>query len=138
MKRFVQAQQEEETQIDITPMLDVVFIMLIFFIVTASFVKEVGLDVIKPEPSQANESEDNRPIVVEINNQDEIRIDTRRVDKRSIKPTIVRMMAERPDSAIIVQAHKLSTTKAVVEAVDGIRAATGPAARAPVISVKND
>jgi biopolymer transport protein ExbD len=136
MKRFVQAQQEEETQIDITPMLDVVFIMLIFFIVTASFVKEIGLDVIKPPPSEVNESENNRPIVVEINNQDEIRIDTRRVDKRSIKPTVVRLMAERPDSAIIIQAHKLSSTKAVVEAVDGIRAATGPTGSAPVISVK--
>lgn len=124
MKRLGKGKDGEETDIDITPMLDVVFIMLIFFIVTASFVKESGIDINKPPASNEPPPLDApRPIVVEINDLDEIRIEDRLIDTRAIKPTITRMKAESPDSAVIVKVTKKSTTKTVVAAIDGIREA---------------
>lgn len=136
MRKFFQSAPTEESEIDITPMLDVVFIMLIFFIVTASFVKEVGLDVNKPEDNNSSEPSEIRPIVISVNARDEIRIENRLIDARSIRPTMVRLITEEPDAAIIVQAHKESSTKMVIVAVDGIRAATGPEGKPPTVTVK--
>lgn len=124
MKRLGKALPEEETDIDITPMLDVVFIMLIFFIVTASFVKESGLDLNKPPESNEPPPVDApKPIVVEINEINEIRIQNRLVDFRRIKPTITRLKAESPESSVIVKVDPKSKTKAIIQAVDGIRQA---------------
>jgi len=107
MKRLGKQQNEEEADIDITPMLDVVFIMLIFFIVTASFVKESGLDLNKPPVTETPPDADApRPIVVEINDLSEIRIDNRLLDKRAIKSTVTRLKAERPDAAVVIKAEK--------------------------------
>ena len=133
MKRLGQGKNEEETDIDITPMLDVVFIMLIFVIVTASFVKETALDVNKPPASNEPPPPDApKPIVVEINEVNEIRIDDRIVDVRAVKPTITRMKAESPESSVIVKAAKKSKTRTVVQAIDGIREANVPA---PTVSL---
>ena len=124
MKRLGKAKAEEQTDIDITPMLDVVFIMLIFFIVTASFVKESGIGVNKPESSNEPPPIDApRPIVVVVNELNEIRIDERLVDYRAVRPTIIRMKAESPESSVIVKVDPDAKTKTVIEAVDGIRAA---------------
>jgi len=124
MKRLGKAHGDDETDIDITPMLDVVFIMLIFFIVTASFVKESGLDINKPPKTDEPPPLDApKPIVVEVNDLNEIRIQNRVVDHRAIKPTITRLKAESPDSSVIVKVDKKSKTKAVIRAIDGIRAA---------------
>jgi biopolymer transport protein ExbD len=122
MKRFGNAKKEDETDIDITPMLDVVFIMLIFFIVTASFVKESGIGLNKPADSNEPPNPDAPPpIVVSINNLSEIRIEDRLVDYRAVKPTIIRMRAESPESSVIVKVDPKAKTKSIVEAVDGIR-----------------
>ena len=124
MKRLGKANNEEETDIDITPMLDVVFIMLIFFIVTASFVKESGLDINKPP--QSNEPPDPtapKPIVVEINKLNEITIERNVVDHRAIKSTVTRLKAERPDSNVVVRVDPKAQTKTIIQAVDGIKSA---------------
>ena len=122
MKRFGNAKKEDETDIDITPMLDVVFIMLIFFIVTASFVKESGIGLNKPADSNEPPNPDAPPpIVVSINNLSEIRIEDRLVDYRAVKPTIIRMRAESPESSVVVKVDPKAKTKSIVEAVDGIR-----------------
>ena len=122
MKRLGNAKKEEETDIDITPMLDVVFIMLIFFIVTASFVKESGIGLNKPAASNEPPNPDAPPpIVVSINNLSEIRIEDRLVDFRAVKPTIIRMKAESPESSVIVKVDPKAKTKSIVEAIDGIR-----------------
>lgn len=124
MKRLGKAQNEEETDIDITPMLDVVFIMLIFFIVTASFVKESGIGL--NNPPQSNEPpplDAPKPIVVNVSELSEIKIQDRLVDARAIKANIIRLRAESPESAVIVKVSKKAKTRAVVEAIDGIRAA---------------
>ena len=124
MKRLGRASNEEETDIDITPMLDVVFIMLIFFIVTASFVKESGIGLNKPEASQTPpDPTDVKPIVVEVNDLNEIRIQNRLVDRRAVKPTILRLKAESPESGVIVKVDEKSKTKAIVQAIDGIQEA---------------
>lgn len=124
MRRLGKSENEEEADIDITPMLDVVFIMLIFFIVTASFVKETAIDINKP-PASDNppDPEAPRPIVVEINKLSEVRIANRLLDYRRIKPTITRLKAESPDSSVIVKVDPKAKTKAIIQAIDGIRQA---------------
>jgi len=114
---------QEETEVDITPMLDVVFIMLIFFIVTASFVKESGLNLNKP-PLTEKRDVPNSSIVVEISANDEIRIQNRLVQTAAIKSTMVRMLAETPEAKVSVRLHPHTTTKAMVGVIDGIRSAS--------------
>ncbi len=124
MKRIGKANNEEETDIDITPMLDVVFIMLIFFIVTASFVKESGLDINKPPASDEPPNPDApKPIVVEISDLSEIRIQNRLVDHRAVKANITRLKAESPKSSVLVKLDPKAKTKAIIQTIDGIREA---------------
>ena len=87
--------EEEENEINLTPMLDVVFIMLIFFIVTASFIKEAGIDVNRPDAPTAISVADAN-ILIAISSNDEIWIDRRMIDPRAVRPNIERMHAEDP------------------------------------------
>ena len=113
----------DEAQIDLTPMLDVVFIMLIFFIVTASFIKEAGLDVNRPDaPVQQTKPEDAN-ILVMINANDEIWIDRRLIDPRAVRANIERLHAENPDGSVVIQANKKSTNKMLVWVMDASRSA---------------
>ena len=100
--------QEEETAIDLTPMLDVVFIMLIFFIVTASFVKESGLDVIRPQNNDQNEDDDeeNKNILVTIDQTQTISIDRLRGDRGSVLPRLKQLLADRPEAAVVVSSSE--------------------------------
>jgi biopolymer transport protein ExbD len=113
---------EESSEIDLTPMLDVVFIMLIFFIVTASFIKEAGIEVNRPEASTASQKE-NVNILIAVSPTNEIWIDKRRVDKRAVRSVIERMHAENPKGAVVVQADNKSSTETVVAVLDASRAA---------------
>lgn len=113
---------EEGSEIDLTPMLDVVFIMLIFFIVTASFIKEAGIEVNRPEASTSNKKE-NVNILVAVSATNEVWIDKRRVDKRSVRSVIERMHAENPKGAVVVQADNESNTETVTAVIDAARAA---------------
>lgn len=124
MKRLGKALAEDETDIDITPMLDVVFIMLIFFIVTASFVKESGLGLYSPPTNNDPPPLDApKPIVVKVTDLNEIKIQDRIVDFRAVKPTITRLKAESPESSVVVRVDPKAKTKTIIQAVDGIRAA---------------
>ncbi len=116
------AATEEGSGIDLTPMLDVVFIMLIFFIVTASFIKEAGIEVNRPEASTASPAE-NVNILVAVSATNEIWIDKRRVDKRAVRSVIERMHAENPKGAVVVQADNESNTETVAGVIDAARAA---------------
>lgn len=116
------AGDESSAEIDLTPMLDVVFIMLIFFIVTASFVKEAGIEVNRPQASTA-ESRENVNILVAISANNEIWIDQRRIDKRSVRSVIERLRAENPKGAVVVQADSASNTETVTTVIDAARAA---------------
>ena len=109
----------EESKINLTPMLDVVFIMLIFFIVTATFVKEVGLDVNQPEDDKPKTIDpDKKSIVIRITNRDRIIIAQRDVDIRSVRANIERLHAENPEAPVIIQPHGDATTKTIVHIID--------------------
>lgn len=108
--------------IDITPMLDIVFIMLIFFIVTTSFVKESGVTVSRPSAQTAEEKKGSN-ILVAIRANGEIWIDRRAIDVRAVRPNIERMKAENPEGAVIIQADEFSPTGLLVKVMDQIRLA---------------
>jgi len=114
--------EEEETEINLTPMLDVVFIMLIFFIVTASFIKEAGIDVRRPEAS-AVVPKPKANILVAISANNEIWIDRKNIDKRSVKAAFERLLAENPEGSVVIQADKEAYTETVVIVADAARQA---------------
>lgn len=121
MKRLYQ-QNDDESAIDITPMLDIVFIMLIFFVVTSSFVKESGIDVNRPSAS-TTERKETGSILVAISMDNNVWIDKRRVDPDAIRPNIERLHAENPEGAVVIQADKASTSGLLVKVMDQIRLA---------------
>ena len=124
MRRYARRDEEEGAQINLTPMLDVVFIMLIFFIVTATFVKEVGLDVNQPEDDKPKTVDpDKRSIVVRITSRDRILIAQRDVDWRSVRANIERMHAENPEAPVVIQPHPESRTEVMVHVMDSARQA---------------
>lgn len=113
---------EDESSIDITPMLDVVFIMLIFFIVTATFVKEAGIDVNRPDAATAVKQE-KANILVAIDANNAIWIDRRQIDVRAVRPNIERLHAENPQGSVVIQADKESTTETLIKVMDAARSA---------------
>ena len=121
-QHFQNLVDEEEATIDMTPMLDVVFIMLIFFIVTASFVKEAGIDVNRPEAATAVKK-DRANILVAISDTGEIWINKRRVDARAVQANIERLHAENPQGTVVIQADKQATTETLIKVMDASRAA---------------
>jgi len=114
--------EAEEPGVDLTPMLDVVFIMLIFFIVTASFVKESGVDVSRPDAATAERKERGN-ILVAITENDQIWIDRRQVDPRAVRAHIERMHAENPQGAVVIQADKNSKNGLLVQVMDAAKLA---------------
>jgi biopolymer transport protein ExbD len=114
--------QDEKEDIDMTPMLDVVFILLIFFIVTASFVKEAGIDVNRPEAATAVKKE-RANILVAISDKGDIWINKRKVDVRSVQANIERLKAENPQGTVVIQADKKATTETLIKVMDSARAA---------------
>jgi biopolymer transport protein ExbD len=113
---------EDEAEINMTPMLDVVFIMLIFFIVTASFVKESGIDVNRPDASTATVKERGN-ILIAITASDQIWIDRRQVDIRAVRANIERLKAENPQGSVVIQADKNSKNGLLVQVMDASRQA---------------
>lgn len=113
---------EEDNEINLTPMLDVVFIMLIFFIVTASFIKEAGIDVNRPDAPTSEKVEDAN-ILIAISSNDEIWIDRRLIDPRAVRANIERMHAENPKGSVVIQADKKSTNNTLVQVMDAARSA---------------
>jgi biopolymer transport protein ExbD len=114
--------EDEDNEINLTPMLDVVFIMLIFFIVTASFIKEAGIDVNRPD-APTSESIADANILIAISSNDEIWMDRRLIDPRAVRPNIERMHAENPKGSVVIQADKKSTNNTLVIVMDAARAA---------------
>ena len=122
-RSIIQAAGEEaKAEINLTPMLDVVFIMLIFFIVTASFIKEAGIDVNRPDQTPQEKPEDAN-ILVAISAGNEIWIDRRRVDPRAVRANIQRLHAEDPKRTVIIQTDKRAYTETLVGVMDSARQA---------------
>jgi len=121
-RRSRQAIEEEENEINMTPMLDIVFIMLIFFIVTTSFVKPSGITVDQPTAATSERREQNN-ILVGINPEGEVWIDNRSVDVRAVRAHVERLRAENPDAAVIVQADEKAPSGLLVKVMDQVRLA---------------
>ena len=114
--------EEEDSPIDLTPMLDVVFIMLIFFIVTSTFVKDSGVNVTRPNAETAVPT-DASSIQVGIAANNQIWIEKRQVDKRAVRANIERGLAESPGAAVIIIADALSNTETLIDVLDQARLA---------------
>ncbi len=122
MRRGFVQEEDEESEVNLTPMIDVVFIMLIFFIVTASFVKESGIDINRPDAATSERKEKGN-ILVAISAEGQIWIDRRQVDPRALRANIERMHAENPHGAVIIQADRESKNKLLVQVMDAARLA---------------
>ena len=122
MARRRRSRERGGSEVNLTPMLDVVFIMLIFFIVTASFVKEAGIDVTRP-PAATAERKERGNILVAITANDQIWIDRRPVDPRALRANIERMHAENPQGSVVIQADKASKNGLLVQVMDAARLA---------------
>jgi biopolymer transport protein ExbD len=116
---------EDRAEIDLTPMLDVVFIMLIFFIVTASFLKENSLSVNVPDQSEEQQTQQSelKNVLIEVNASNEIYIDKRRVDQRAVRSLIAQKRAENPAASVIVRMHEKSKAERYVQIADAAREA---------------
>ena len=115
------AAAEEGSQIDLTPMLDVVFIMLIFFIVVASFIKEAGVEVNRPDDNQPDNPEDSTSILVEVASDNQIWMENRRVDIRAVRANIQRLLAEDPEAPVTIKVEKGAEAGIVVDVADAAR-----------------
>jgi len=117
--------EAEQADVNLTPLLDLVFIMLIFFIVTASFVREEGIELLRPEPSQQPPSDqDVQNVVLDISAEGQITLNGQRtIDLRSIQPNVERLKAENPDAAVIVRPANDTPTGRLVSVVDMVRQA---------------
>lgn len=121
-RRHLNLAEDEENEINMTPMLDIVFIMLIFFIVTTSFVKESGITVDQPTAETAQRQESSN-ILIGINPAGEVWIDRRSVDVRAVRAQVERLRAENPDAAVIIQADQKAPSGLLVRVMDQVRAA---------------
>ena len=125
MRKHIAAlkQEQDDNEINLTPMLDVVFIMLIFFIVTATFIRETGLDVNRPDTPEAQVVEEEGAILVIIDEVDDIWIDNRIVDPRAVRANIERLHAEDPERPLVVQTAATSSAETLVTVMDASRQA---------------
>ena len=123
MRRSLISQAVEEAEEpNITPMLDVVFILLIFFIVTANFIKDPGLEFNRPD-SETAEITENAAILIAIGPAGEIYMDGRRIDVRQVKANVIRLMAENPQGAVVMQADEKATAEKIIAVMDEVREA---------------
>ncbi len=121
-RRSNRSNGEQTADIDMTPMLDIVFIMLIFFIVTTSFVKESGIDVNRPTAQTATRKEQGN-IIVGIKSNGDVWIDKRLVDIRAVRANVSRLHAEQPLGAVVIAADKDTKVKVLTQVMDQIRLA---------------
>lgn len=115
---------DSNSEVNLTPMLDVVFIMLIFFIVTATFVKEIGLDIHQPDRDQPKTvNPDKAVILVKISSRNIINIGGRDLDVRSVRANIERLHAQNPEAPVIIVPHRDAATEMIISVMDAAQQA---------------
>ena len=112
--------QEEEIGIDLAPMLDFVLNLLIFFIITTSFVKEAGIDVERPQAATA-EHHESANILIAIRANGDIWMDRRQVDLREVRPIVERLHDERPDDTVVVIGDRAAPAGILAEVMDEVK-----------------
>jgi len=115
--------RDEEAEINITPMLDVVFIMLIFFIVTTSFVREIGVDVNRPSNEPPKDQKLSEVITVRIDKAGKIIVQGRIIDIRAVRANIESSLAAKPEAPVVVVADRESDAGLLVRVIDQARVA---------------
>ena len=123
MRKLARQQEDGGAEIDLTPMLDVVFIMLIFFIVVASFIKEAGVEINRPDDNQQTDPNDSVSVLVEIAADNQIWMENSRVDIRAVRANIQRMLAEDPEAPVTIKVEKGAEAGVVVDVADAAREA---------------
>lgn len=119
--RRVRRRNEEEAEINITPMLDIVFIMLIFFIVTTSFVREFGVDVNRPDNTPPKVEKKSEVIAVRINSLGDVSVDDRPTDIGRVSALIQSGLVSKPEASVVVIAHRDADAGVLVRVIDGAR-----------------
>ena len=119
-RRYQGASHESSHGIDLAPMLDFVTNLLIFFIITAVFVKESGLTVNRPTSFNTPENPDTKSIQIQILETGEIWVDNREVDARAVRANVERLSAVSPDAGVLIMAQNGAPTGALVEVVDQV------------------
>jgi biopolymer transport protein ExbD len=114
--------ETEDTGIDLAPMLDFTVNLLIFFIITTSFIKEAGTTVFKPSALTA-EGRDSGNLMIAIRENGDIWLDRRRIDMREVRPMMERLHIERPDDTVVILADRESDAGTVAEVMDEVRLA---------------
>lgn len=120
-RRSSYSQESEEQDVNVTPLLDIVFIMLIFFIVTSTFVKEPGVEVQRPEAVTAQERK-LASIIIAISDQDEIWINKELVELNEVRAAVEQLRRENPKGTAVVQADAAAKSRLLVEVVNQVRA----------------
>ena len=116
------AGNDDEAGIDLTPMLDVVFIMLILFIVTSTFIKTTGIEVNTPT-ADSSEEQPKGNILIAVDPNGEIWIDRQQVDIRAVRAAVERMRVDQPESSVVVQADQDARSGLVIQVMDQVRMA---------------
>ena len=114
--------RRQTAELNMAPLIDMVFILLIFFLVTTSFVKETGVEVNRPAASTAV-SQNKANILVAITPQNKVFMDHREIDIRAVRANVERALAENPDGAVVVVADRDSSTGTAIQVMDGCRQA---------------
>lgn len=122
MRLGLRHHKTEEAQVDLTSMLDIVFIMLIFFIVTSSFVRESGVEVNRPQASNAV-SQKEAGIFIAITSSNDIYIDKRMVDVERVQATLEHLLLDNPEASLVIQADEHSYNGTVVNVMDAAKGA---------------
>lgn len=118
----------DEAEIDLTPMLDIVFIMLIFFIVTSTFIKEPGVDITRPD-AVTTQNVKIVAVLIAITSDNRVFIDKKEIDLRSVRTSVERMLAENPQGAIVIQADKDSDAGIMMQVMESVRDAGAQATK---------
>ncbi|MEA2061679.1 MAG: biopolymer transporter ExbD [Thermodesulfobacteriota bacterium] len=123
-----------EAEINLSPLIDLVFLLLLFFMVTTSFVRETGVDVQRPSASTATLTE-NGNILVAVSREGTIHFDGKQIDIRSVRSHITRALSENPEGSVVIIADKVSHTGLVIRVMDQCRLAG--AERVSIAASKN-
>lgn len=114
--------RSKDVEINMSPLIDLIFLLLIFFMVTTSFVRETGIDVQRPSASSAAITE-NGNILVAVSKEGTIHFDGRKIDIRSLRSHITRALSESPEGSVVIVADKISYTGIVIRVMDQCRLA---------------
>jgi biopolymer transport protein ExbD len=122
MRRSHTEESNSSAEVNLTPLIDMVFILLIFFIVTSSFVKESGIEVNRPS-AQTAERQERGNIIIAANDKGEVWIDKRKVDVHTVRTHVERLRAENPEGSVVILADEKSQTGLMVQIMDQVRLA---------------